>query len=133
MSLAAQAVQQAIFELLLADPDLAAMVDPAAIADHPHPAAALPNVLIGPIDSGDFSTFTEDGEEHLFGLEVWSDAPGHQQAETIAARLRTLLHHAPLLLESFQLVDLAWLSTRTRHDAKSGAHIAEMRFRAVTE
>lgn len=133
MSLAANALAASVFARLAADPSLTALVGPDGISDHPRFSAAMPHVLIGAIETGDFSTFTEDGEEHLIAIEIWSEARGHHEAGAIAAAIHRALDGAGLVLDGADLVDLSWRSTRTRHDGRSDCHVTDMRFRAVTE
>jgi hypothetical protein len=130
---AANELLTAIQTHLADDADLSAMIGPEGLRDRLVSGRKLPAVIIADIASNDYSTATETGAEHLLTLEIWTDAGGRKEAASIAERLRALLHEAPLSLETHHLVSLLHLSTRTRREAKTRLHVAEVRFRAVTE
>jgi hypothetical protein len=130
---AANALLQAIHQRLSGDAALTAVIGPDGIRDRLLPRAALPCIVIGDLETRDFSTSTEAGEEHLLVLQVWSDTEGRRQALTVTERLRELLHDAALVLAGFALVSLLVLNIRTRREPKTKLSVAEMRLRAVTE
>lgn len=130
---AANALLRSIHARLMADATLVSMLAEEGIRDRLTPRMPLPAIVIGDMESRDNSTATEDGEEHLPILSIWTEANGRREGNRIAARLRALLHGADLLLEGYVLVNLLHLSTRTRREAKSGLHVSDMRLRAVTE
>ncbi len=130
---AANQLLTAIQALLAGDAELSAMIGPGGLRDRLVSGRKLPAIIVADIASNDYSTATETGAEHLLALEIWTDAGGRKEAVTIAERLRALLHDAPLSLETHQLVGLLHLSTRTRREQKIRLHVAEIRFRAVTE
>ncbi len=123
----------AIHERLTDDAELSGMIGPEGLRDRLVSGRKLPAAIVADLASNDYSTATETGAEHLLTLEIWTDAGGRRQAAIIAERLQTLLHDAPLSLESHHLVSLLHLSTRTRREQKARLHVAEIRFRAVTE
>lgn len=133
MMSAASALQKAIHDRLTADAELTALIGADGICDRLLDHQRLPLVVIEAIESRDRSTATEDGEEHFITLVVWSKAGGHREAQTIAARLRALLHDADLPLDGFHLVSLLHRSTRVAREGTKALHKAEMRFRAVME
>lgn len=130
---AANALLKAIHERLAADAALAALTGGQVLIDRLAEPATLPLIALGEMDTRDFSTATEGGEEHLFSLVVWSQAEGRREAETIAAAVKALLHDAGLTLDGAVLVSLFHLKTRTRREPKSRRFTAELAFRAVTE
>ncbi|WP_348626630.1 DUF3168 domain-containing protein [Rhizobium sp. R711] len=93
----------------------------------------LPCVVFGELDSNDYSTSTERGEEHLFTLEIWIDAGGRKQAQIVASRLHALLQDAAIDLGRHHLVSLLHVRTLSRREAKTKLYVAVLRFRAVTE
>lgn len=129
---AANALLQAIFARLTGDATLVALI-PGGIIDRLLPRAVLPCIIIGDLESRDYSTATEKAEEHFLSLHIWSDANGRKGAGEIAARVKNLLDDAALSIAGASLVNLQLLSSRSRREAKSRNFIAEMRFRAVTE
>lgn len=129
----ANALMQAIHRTLAGDAALIATVGADGIRDRLLPRPKLPCVIFGEIETRDFSTASEAGEEHLLVLEIWSEADGRRQVQEIAGLVHGLLHDAALALEGLVLVNLLHVSTRTRREPKTKFHLAEMRFRAVTE
>ncbi|MDH7800261.1 MULTISPECIES: DUF3168 domain-containing protein [unclassified Rhizobium] len=129
---AANPLLQAIFARLAGDAALVALT-PGGIADRLLPRAVLPLIVIGDLESRDYSTATEKAEEHFLTLEIWSDANGRKRAGEITARVTSLLDDASLSLAGVSLVNLHLLSSRSRREAKTRNFIAEMRVRAVTE
>ncbi|MCF6370473.1 DUF3168 domain-containing protein [Rhizobium halophilum] len=130
---AANALLAAIHARLAADPQLMSMIATDGIRDRLLPRPVLPTLVIGEIETRDYSTATEAGEEHRLVLEVWSEAAGRREAEEIAERVRVLLQDAALTLSGHVLVSLAHERTRTRRQAKTACFASELRFRAVTE
>ncbi|MDM9629077.1 DUF3168 domain-containing protein [Rhizobium sp. S152] len=133
MTSAANDLLTAIRIRLGADAELTQLIGPDGIRDRLISGRALPCVVIAELASNDYSTSTEASEEHLLTLEIWSDAGGRKLAEEIAHRVRTLLHDATLDLAVHHLVNLHHRQTQSRRQPKTKLHVAEMRFRAVTE
>ncbi len=130
---AANELLTAIQTRIADDAELSAMIGPEGLRDRLVSGRKLPAIIVADLASNDYSTATEAGAEHLLTLEIWTDAGGRKEAATIAEHLRMLLHDAPLSLETHHLVGLLHLSTRTRREQKTRLHVAEIRFRAVTE
>ena len=130
---AANALLTAIHGRLSGDAALAALIGPDGIRDRLLPRPVLPSIVFGEVETRDYSTATEAGEEHRLTLEVWSEAEGRREAEEIAGRVRLLLHDAPMTLADHALVSLLHVRTRTRRQPKTKLFVAELRFRAVTE
>lgn len=130
---AAQALQKAIFARLSGDAALTALVGADGVADRLLARRTGPGVVIAAIDSADRSTTGAAGEAHVVTLEVWSEAPGHRQAQAISAAVRAALDDAALTLDGHHLVLLLHRDTRLGRLAGTRLHRAEMRFRAVTE
>ncbi|MCZ7449971.1 DUF3168 domain-containing protein [Agrobacterium rhizogenes] len=129
---AANAFLQAIFARLAGDAALMTLT-PGGIVDRLLSRAVLPCIVIGDLESRDYSTATEKGEEHFLALQIWSDANGRKDAGEIAARVKNLLDDAALSIAGVSLVNLLLLSSRSRREAKTRNFVTEMRFRAVTE
>ncbi|MDP9786459.1 DUF3168 domain-containing protein [Agrobacterium tumefaciens] len=129
---AANPLLQAIFARLTGDAVLTALI-PGGIVDRLLPRGVLPCIVIGDLESRDYSTATEKAEEHFLSLQIWSDANGRKGAGEITARVTSLLDDAALPIAGISLVNLHLLSSRSRREAKTRNFIVEMRFRAVTE
>ena len=119
MSGAAPALQQAVFELLAADAELAALLGGARVYDGPPRNAAAPYAHLGELTERDWSTATEAGVEISFAVVAWSREPGRAEALTIAERMRALLHDAALDVEGFRLANLRHVGTETARAEKS--------------
>ncbi|WP_037081021.1 DUF3168 domain-containing protein [Neorhizobium vignae] len=130
---AGNALLRAIHQTLANDAALTAIVGADGIRDRLLPRAKLPCVVFGEMETRDFSTASEAGEEHLLVLEIWSEGEGRRQAQEIAGLVHGLLHDAALALDGAILVNLLQVGTRTRREPKTKFYLAEMRFRAVTE
>ncbi|EUB95253.1 Protein of unknown function DUF3168 [Rhizobium sp. CF080] len=130
---AGNALLRAIHQTLTNDAALTAIVGADGIRDRLLPRAKLPCVVFGEMETRDFSTATEAGEEHLLVLEIWSDGEGRRQVQEIAGLAHSMLHDAGLALEGAALVSLLQVSMRTRREPKTKFYLGEMRFRAVTE
>lgn len=131
---AGNVVLQAIHARLSADAALAMLIGAGGIIDRVLARPVLPCLVIGDVETRDYSTATEKAEEHFLTLEAWAEAGGRRRALEIAARAVALLDDAALSLEGgFVLVNLQHSSTRSRREAKTRNFVAEMRFRAVTE
>ncbi len=134
MALGSQnALLAAIWQALSGDAGIVARVGPDGIRDRLLPHPVLPAIVFADIETGDLSTATEPGEEHRLTIEVWSRADGRRDGQEIAALVRQTLDDRPLTLEGAALVSLLYTGSRSRRDAKTGAFVSELRFRAVTE
>ena len=129
---AANPLLQAIFARLTGDAALTALI-PGGMVDRLLPRAVLPCIVVGDLESRDYSTATEKAEEHFLSLQIWSDANGRKGAGEIAAGVKNLLDDAALSMAGVSLVNLQFVSSRSRREAKTRNLVTEMRFRAVTE
>lgn len=130
---AANALLQAIHQRLSSDAALSAAIGPDGIRDRVLPRAALPCIVFGDMETRDFSTSTESGEEHFLTLEIWSDGEGRWLTQQISRLVRGLLHDAALTTAGVSLVSLLHVGMKSRREPKTKFYVAEMRFRAVTE
>jgi hypothetical protein len=130
---AAKALQAAIFARLSGDVALTALLGPGRIRDRLLERQERPMLALLEIESRDWSTASEPGEEHVVSIEARSGEGGHRLVQEIAACVRAALHDAPLVLVGHQLVNLRLERTRTARDAGTQGHVAAMQFRAVTE
>lgn len=126
---AAQALLAALFARLSSDPALVALIGAEGVRDRLLPRPALPCIVFGDMESRD------DGgvEEHLLTLEIWSDGEGRRTGQSVAERVRLLLHEADLDLPDTALVNLQVTSVRSRREPKTRFYLTEARLRAVTE
>jgi hypothetical protein len=130
MSGSANAVQRAIWERLAGDPALTALLGADGVIDRRVTGKAMPYVVLSEIATADLGA---EIDEHRVTVEVWSDASGRREAQTIAAHLRAALDGADLALADCALVGLAFESSRSRREPRSRAQVTTMLFRAVTD
>lgn len=133
MMTAANELLRAVCARLSGSPELIALIGADGIHDRLIARRPTPYLVIGEIETRDNSTSTEESEEHLFAIAVWTEADGSRICNEIAGIARALLDDAQLGLDSHALVNLRHLSTRVRREPKSRHYMAELRFRAVTE
>ena len=131
---AANALLQALHARLLGDAVLTGLTGRGGIVDRLLPRPVLPCVVFGEIESRDYSTGSEQSEEHFVTIEVWSEEGGRKIAQDIAVRVLALLDDAPLVLGAgMTLVSLFFRNSRSVRPAKGKQFLTEIRFRAVTE
>ena len=133
MPSASWSLQQSVFATLVADTAITALLGADRIYDDVPQGSPLPYLTLGQSTVRDWSTGTDDGNEHLITLHVWSDAKGKKQASDIADAVRTALHDQPLTLVGHRLVNLRHEFSEARRDPDGATVHATVRFRAVTE
>lgn len=127
------ALRAAIHDALVADGALTSILGGPKIYDEPPRAATFPYVTLGEARVSDFSTGTEEGEEHQLTLHAWSRQGGHREAHMIAGALLHALDDAPLSPDGHRLVNLRFSVADVRREADGRTYHALIRFRAVTE
>lgn len=127
------ALRAAIHDALVADGALTSILGDPKIYDEPPRAATFPYVTLGEARVSDFSTGTEEGEEHQLTLHAWSRQGGHREAHMIAGALLHALDDAPLSPDGHRLVNLRFSVADVRREADGRTYHALIRFRAVTE
>lgn len=131
---AASSLMKAIHARFLSDAGLVSEVGPYGLIDRNALRLRLPCIVYGELESRDYSTATEKGEEHFLTLEAWCEGASRQQAQRLCARVQAVLDRASLTLgDGWHLVNLVVLSTRERLDGKTRALVTDIRLRAVTE
>jgi hypothetical protein len=133
MPSASWSLQQSVFAALTANAALTALLGSDRIYDDVPQGAPKPYLTLGQTTVRDWSTGTEEGNEHLVTLHVWSDARGKKEAGEIAEAARSALHDQPLTLVGHRLVNLRHEFSEARRDPDGSTIHAILRFRAVTE
>lgn len=123
---AAPALQQAVFQRLIAWPALAGE----AIYDAVPPNATGTFVLIGPEETRDQSDKSGAGAEHQLVISVITDATGFLSIKTIAADISDALIGAPLAMSRGQLVSLFFLRASARRIEEGQTRRIDLTFRA---
>jgi hypothetical protein len=127
---AASALQGAVYQRLMADGAVDALVG-SAIYDAVPPGPLPPlYVSLGPEDARDRSDATGLGSEHDFTVSVVSDAAGFQTAKALAGAVCDALVGAELILSEGRLVDLWFLRARARRVGAADQRRIDLWFRA---
>ena len=126
-------LQQAVYGALSASAPLTALLGgPRVYDDVPH-AAAYPFVTMGQTSSTDWGTDSNDGEEHILTLHVWSSFGGRSEAQLIMGAIRDVLHTAHMTLSGHTLVNLRQQFSDIRREADGITIHGLVRYRAVTQ
>jgi len=128
----ANALMKAVYETLLGDVALTALLGAGRIHDDPPRAAEPPFCVIAA------TSLTPQGanpraDEHSFEIVFWSGMRGRRQAIAMADAARRALETKPVLAPPHTLANLEFVSWRIGRDAQTGWYRADVRYRAVTE
>jgi len=126
-------LQQAVYSALAGNAPLTALLGGARVYDDVPQAAPYPHVSLGQTSSSDWGTGTEDGEEHILTLHVWSQGGGRGEAQRIIGAIRDVLHTGSLTLAGQTLVSLRQQFSDVRRDPDGITIHGLVRYRAVTE
>ena len=133
MSAAAE-LQKAVFATLKTDAALLELTGgQARIYDHTPANVAFPYITFGRTSGYDWDTGTENGQEHLFTLHIWSNAKGKAESLELMEAARARLHDKPLTLATHKLVNLRQEFAESRFDEDLAVYHGLVRYRAVTE
>ena len=132
MTNAVNALLAAVQQAVKADAALMAVLGPQGISDRTIRPQRFPALVIGSVETRDFSTSEADGAEILLTLEAWS-AVSRREAEGLVAEFRRVADGLPEMLDGFRLVNFRHRRTTSRREVKAGLFVAEAGFRAVVE
>ncbi|MCB2110653.1 DUF3168 domain-containing protein [Albidovulum sp.] len=130
---AGAALQAAIYQRLVADSALDALVSGAIYDSIPPGTPPGTYVSIGPEEARDASDQVGRGATHDFTVSVVTDQAGFQNAKTVAATVSDALTGATLILARGRLVGLWFVSARARRVEKADVRRIDLRFRARIE
>jgi hypothetical protein len=133
MTAASWALQRSIYQTLSNAPELMSRLAGDGIYSNPPPAAEFPFITIGHSVNKDWSTGTEDGNEHSLTLHIWSRADSALEVYEITQLVRDLLHDQPLSLDDHYLINLRHQFSEARIDPDGETLHGIVRYRAVTE
>lgn len=133
MASAASELQRAVFAALTGDPELQDEMDGVRLHDHAPANVEFPYLAFGRTSVFDWSTGTEEGNEHLFTLHVWSKSKGKAEALRLMEIVRARLHGVAPALETHSLVNLRLEYEEVRFNEDLAVYHGMLRFRAVTE
>lgn len=133
MPTASWSLQRAIYDTLSADAAIIGALGGTRIFDDVPQRSAFPYLTLGQSTLRDWSTGTEEGEEHQLTLHVWSRAEGRRETHELMATVRTALHDQPIALDGHHLVNLRHELSEARREPDGETYHGIVRFRAVTE
>ena len=133
MPSASWSLQRAIYDVLIADEPVLALLGGARIYDAVPDNSTFPYLTLGQTSVADWSAGAEAGEEHTLILHVWSRAWGLRETHELMAALRSALHERALTLDGHRLVNLRHEQSEARREADGLTYHGIARFRAVTE
>ena len=126
-------LQRGIYQALAGSPTLGALLGGTRIYDDPPQAASYPFITLGESTLRDWSTGSENGDEHLLTLHVWSRFGGKRQVHDIIEEIKGALHDKPVSLIDHHLVNLRHEFSEVRPDPDGDTFHGIVRYRAVTE
>jgi len=129
----AAALQAAIYQRLMADTALDALVGSAIYDAVPPGSVGGTYVSIGPEVATDASSQTERGALHEFSVSVVTDAAGFQNAKAVAAAVSDALVGATLILARGRLVGLWFQQAKARRVEDADVRRIDLFFRARVE
>lgn len=127
------ALQEAVYQALIADAALGALVGTAIYDAAPPGAAPGTYVSLGPEDVTDASDATGQGAVHEFTVSIVTDAAGFETAKAAAAAVSDALIDAPLTLSRGQLVSLGFMRAQARRVQDADIRRIDLTFRARVE
>lgn len=130
-------LQEAVYQLLAADPTVAGFVDD-RIWDAPPPASELgaetsPFITIGDEKVDDWSTADGSGARHHFAVSVHAEQRGFAGAKQCAGAVSDLLTGAAPLMSRGRVVNARFLDARTRRARGDAFRTISMRFQFLVE
>ena len=129
----AAALQAAVYQKLLADAALGALVGGAVYDAVPPGTTTGTYVSLGPEDVLDASDKTGDGATHDFVISVITDEAGFALAKAVAAAVSDALVDADLTLTRGRLVWLHFVKAQAKRLDAGAARRIDLRFAARVE
>ena len=130
---AGAALQAAVWQRLMADGALDALVGDAIYDSVPPGTATGTYVSLGPEDVKDAGSQAGGGALHEFVVSVVTDEAGFQAAKAVAAAVSDALAGAELVLSRGRLVGLWFLRARARRVEDGDVRRIDLTFRARVE
>lgn len=127
----AAALQAAVYQRLMADPALAALVGGAIYDAVPTGQVPPLYVSLGPEDARDRSDADGGGALHEFTVSVVADAAGFQTAKTVAAAISDALAGAAPALSRGRVVSLTFRRAVADRVGKGARRRIDLRFAAL--
>ncbi|MEP2530662.1 DUF3168 domain-containing protein [Shimia sp.] len=129
----AESLQSAIYQTLIGDVDLSALVQGAVYDEIPSGTLPETYVVLGSETTVDRSDANSFGAEHRFTVSVLTSAGGFVQAKRAASAVSDALHQSDLTMTRGRLVYLNFEKASARRDSTAGLRRIDLRFRARVE
>jgi hypothetical protein len=126
-------LQQALFLRLKSDASLTALLGGAGLLESPTASAAFPYVTCGQTSAFDWDTGTENNDDQLITMHVWSKAHGEAETLAIMDAIKARLADAALVIGPHGQTRLSLEFTEARYDEDLLVHHGLLRFRALTQ
>lgn len=126
----AAALQEAVYQALIADTALNALVGGAIFDAVPSGPVPPLYVILGAEEALDRSDKTSHGALHRLSVSVISEAAGFLSAKQVAAAISDALIDADLTLGRGRLVSLAFRRARARREGTGGLRRIDLSFDA---
>ncbi len=133
MSSAGWSLQKSVFEAVVGDVTVTALLGGPKVYDDVPREADFPYVTFGQSVVRDWSTGTDEGLEHLVSLHVWSRANGRREVQEILEVLHSVLHGQALSVNGHRLINFRHEFSDARREPDGETYHGIIRFRAVTE
>lgn len=127
------ALQSAVYQHLLADPALSALVGTDVYDSVPSGAVPTLYVSLGPETVLGASDTSGDGARHRFTVSVVSDSGGFLGAKAAAVAISDALHDATPELDRGRIVFMRFLKAQARRVGSGNKRRIDLRFEARTE
>ncbi len=129
----AGALQRAVYQHLLADTGLVALIGGDIFDAVPAGPVAGTYVVLGEEEARDRSNQTGAGAEHRLLISVVSDAEGFETAKAVAGAVSDALSDADLTLDRGHLVCLSFQRARARRVRSGQTRRIDLTFHAIVE
>lgn len=130
---ASSALQAAVYQLLVGDAALQALVGGAVFDEVPPGPMSGTYVSLGEGEVRDLSDVSGGIGEHRFGVSVISDAEGFQTAKAAAEAVSDALVGAAPVLTRGRVVNLSFVKARSRRVRAGQVRRIDMTFKAIVE
>ncbi len=130
---ASPALQAAVYQALIGDAGLAALVGTAIYDAIPSGSLPATYVAIGPEAAYDKSDKSGGSAEHVFTVSVVTDSAGFQAAKDVAAQISDVLIDAPLTLTRGTLIYLNFDRASATREGTGATRRIDLRFRALVQ
>lgn len=116
------AIQRAIYQLLIADTAVAAIVG-TRVSDGPFSDETTPSITFGPSDVEFDEALCADGRVETVQLDLWSDAQdGKREVKALCDAVKAALHNAEPTLDTGSMIAMRVTAIRVMDDPAGGYH-----------